>query len=116
MSPVKECGLKAQYSGLSAGARKGLEAFVEEMQHVKTRRYGGHCLWPDPIQRDLLDLPKYGCVNIHASLLPKYRGAAPIQWAVINGDEETGITTMMMDVETGYRRYAGENCGKTESG
>ena len=38
-------------------------------------------------------------MNIHASLLPKYRGAAPIQWAVINGDEETGITTMMMDVE-----------------
>ena len=47
----------------------------------------------------ILDLPKYGCVNVHASLLPKYRGAAPIQWAVINGDEETGITTMMMDVE-----------------
>ncbi|MFR5733508.1 MAG: formyltransferase family protein [Clostridium sp.] len=38
-------------------------------------------------------------MNIHASLLPKYRGAAPIQWAVINGDKETGITTMMMDVE-----------------
>ena len=47
----------------------------------------------------ILDLPKYGCVNVHASLLPKYRGAAPIQWAVINGDKETGITTMMMDVE-----------------
>ena len=51
------------------------------------------------LPKSLLDLPKYGCVNIHASLLPKYRGAAPIQWAVINGDEETGITTMMMDVE-----------------
>lgn len=44
----------------------------------------------------ILELPKYGCVNIHASLLPKYRGAAPIQWAVIDGERETGITTMMM--------------------
>ena len=51
------------------------------------------------LPKSLLDRPKYGCVNIHASLLPKYRGAAPIQWAVINGDKETGITTMMMDVE-----------------
>lgn len=45
----------------------------------------------------ILKLPRYGCINIHASLLPKYRGAAPIQWAVINGEKETGITTMMMD-------------------
>ena len=44
------------------------------------------------------ELPKYGCINIHASLLPKYRGAAPIQWCVIDGERETGITTMMMDV------------------
>ena len=43
-------------------------------------------------------LEKYGCINIHASLLPKYRGAAPIQWCVIDGERETGITTMMMDV------------------
>ena len=45
----------------------------------------------------ILNLPHYGCINIHASLLPKYRGAAPIQWAVINGDRETGVTTMLMD-------------------
>ena len=44
----------------------------------------------------VLDMPKYGCVNVHASLLPRYRGAAPIQWAVINGDKETGVTTMQM--------------------
>lgn len=50
------------------------------------------------LSRDLLDLPPYGCINIHASLLPKYRGAAPIQWAVIDGEKETGVTTMMMDV------------------
>lgn len=55
------------------------------------------------LSKEVLDLPVYGCVNIHASLLPKYRGAAPIQWAVINGEKETGITTMMMDegIDTG---------------
>ena len=45
----------------------------------------------------VLTLPRYGCINIHASLLPKYRGAAPIQWAVINGEEVSGVTTMQMD-------------------
>ena len=49
------------------------------------------------IPQAILDLPPYGCINIHASLLPKYRGAAPIQWAVIDGEKETGITTMQMD-------------------
>lgn len=44
----------------------------------------------------ILDYPKYGCVNVHASLLPKYRGAAPIQWAIINGEKVTGVTTMLM--------------------
>ncbi|MGN1014192.1 MAG: methionyl-tRNA formyltransferase [Butyricicoccus sp.] len=46
----------------------------------------------------VLDLPKYGCINIHGSLLPKYRGAAPIQWAVINGEKIAGVTTMQMGV------------------
>lgn len=50
------------------------------------------------LPKELLDMPKYGCVNVHASLLPKYRGAAPIQWAVINGDRVSGVTTMRMDV------------------
>jgi methionyl-tRNA formyltransferase len=45
----------------------------------------------------ILHLPAYGCINVHASLLPKYRGAAPIQWAIINGEKQTGITTMLMD-------------------
>lgn len=45
----------------------------------------------------VLDLPKYGCINLHASILPAYRGAAPIQWSVLNGDSETGITIMQMD-------------------
>lgn len=49
------------------------------------------------LKRDILDIPKYGCLNIHASLLPKYRGAAPINWAIIEGEKETGITIMEMD-------------------
>ena len=55
------------------------------------------------LTRAVLDIPAMGCVNVHASLLPKYRGAAPIQWAVIDGEKETGVTTMMMDegIDTG---------------
>jgi methionyl-tRNA formyltransferase len=45
----------------------------------------------------ILDLPRHGCLNVHPSLLPKYRGAAPIQWAIANGDTETGVTIMKMD-------------------
>ena len=47
--------------------------------------------------QEILDLPKFGCINVHASLLPKYRGAAPIEWAMINGEKFTGITTMKMN-------------------
>lgn len=55
------------------------------------------------LPRDILDCPRLGCVNVHGSILPKYRGAAPIQWAVIDGEKETGVTTMMMDegIDTG---------------
>ncbi|WP_102204698.1 methionyl-tRNA formyltransferase, partial [Fischerella thermalis] len=49
------------------------------------------------LSQEILDIPKLGCVNVHASILPKYRGAAPIQWCLYNGDKETGITTMLMD-------------------
>lgn len=49
------------------------------------------------LPENILSIPKFGCINVHASLLPKYRGAAPIQWAVINGDKETGVTVMQMD-------------------
>lgn len=64
-----------------------------------------HTLVPDLIvvvaygkilPKQVLDFPRYGCVNVHASLLPKYRGAGPIQWSIINGETETGITTMQM--------------------
>lgn len=50
------------------------------------------------IPKEILDIPRFGCINVHGSLLPKYRGAAPIQWAVINGEKETGVTTMFMDI------------------
>lgn len=50
------------------------------------------------LPKEVLDIPKYGCINLHASLLPKYRGAAPINWCIINGDKYTGNTTMLMDV------------------
>ena len=50
------------------------------------------------LPKEILDIPKYGCINVHGSLLPKYRGAAPIQWAIINGEKTTGITTMYMDI------------------
>jgi len=50
------------------------------------------------LPKSLLDIPPHGCINVHASLLPRYRGAAPINWCIINGESETGITTMMMDV------------------
>lgn len=49
------------------------------------------------LPKDFLDYPKFGCINIHGSILPKYRGASPVQWAVLNGDSEAGITSMQMD-------------------
>ncbi len=48
------------------------------------------------LPKEILELPRYGCVNVHASLLPKYRGAGPIQWSILNGEKETGVTTMYM--------------------
>lgn len=49
------------------------------------------------LPKEVIDYPRYGCINVHGSILPKYRGAAPIQWSVINGDKETGVTTMLMN-------------------
>lgn len=73
------------------------------------------------LTREILDIPKHGCINLHASLLPKYRGAAPINWAIINGEKTTGNTTMLMnegldtgdmllcnEVEIGNKTTAGE--------
>ena len=54
--------------------------------------------WGQLLSKENLEIPKYGCINVHGSLLPKYRGAAPIQWAVVDGEKKTGITIMMTDV------------------
>lgn len=64
------------------------------------------------LPKSILDIAKYGCVNVHASLLPKYRGAAPIQWAIIDGEKVTGVTTMMMDAGLD----TGDMLDKTEVG
>lgn len=63
------------------------------------------------LSQEILDIPPLGCINVHASLLPKLRGAAPIEWAVINGDETTGVTTMY----TVYELDAGDMLEKTET-
>lgn len=94
MSPVKECAMKHEIPVLQP-VRARNEDFVAQIRALDP----DVCVviaFGQILSKELLDIPKYGCVNIHASLLPKYRGAAPIQWAVINGDEESGITTMMM--------------------
>ena len=78
------------------------ESFVKELEAMKPEvivvvAFG------QILSKEILDMPKYGCVNVHASLLPKYRGSAPIQWAVIDGEKESGVTTMLMNegIDTG---------------
>lgn len=72
------------------------EAFIETLRQLNPDvivvvAYG------QILPESILNIPKYGCINVHGSLLPKYRGAAPIQWAVLDGEEKTGITTMFME-------------------
>jgi len=73
------------------------EAFIEEMEKLEID-LAIVVAFGQILPKRFLDLPKYGCINIHASLLPKYRGAGPIQWAIIHGEAITGVTTMFMDV------------------
>ena len=96
-SPVKELAVSKNIPVLQPEKVRNNIEFIEKIKSIN----------PDVIcvvaygkilPKELLEIPKYGCINVHASLLPKYRGAAPIQWAVLNGDKETGITTMYMDV------------------
>lgn len=99
--PVKECAL--QY-GLPVfqpdRIRKpeNLETFLKtECDMIVVAAFG------QILPKEILEHPKYCCINVHASLLPKYRGAAPIQWAIINGDEQTGVTIqkMALGIDTG---------------
>lgn len=93
--PVKEFALHSEIKVLQPTNIKDLaflnELSVTEPEIIVVVAYGK--ILPLPI----LKLPHFGCVNVHASLLPKYRGAAPIQWALINGEKKTGVTTMLMD-------------------
>ena len=95
-SPVKEYALEKGYKIYQPEKVRNNEEFLNELKNLN----------PDVIcvvaygkilPQALLDVAKLGAINVHGSLLPKYRGAAPIQWAVLNGDKETGVTTMYMD-------------------
>ena len=96
MSPVKKLALDNGLEVLTPLKIKNNEEIKE-----KLRSYDADIFvvvaYGKILPKDILDMPRLGCVNVHGSLLPKYRGAAPIQFAVINGDEKTGITTMLMD-------------------
>lgn len=96
-SPVKEY---AQEKGIEIYQPIKIRNNIEFIQKVKVLNPDLICVvaYGKILPKEILDIPKYGCINVHGSLLPKYRGAAPIQWAVLNGDKKTGITTMYMDV------------------
>ena len=95
-SPVKEF---AEEKGLKILQPEKVRKNEEFIKEVKSLNPDVICVvaYGKILPKEILDIPKYGCINVHGSLLPKYRGAAPIQWAVLNGDKETGITTMYMD-------------------
>ena len=94
-TPVKECAIKNNIDVFQPDTLKD-GAFLEELEKLNPEviivvAYGR--ILPEYI----LNYPKYGCINIHASLLPKYRGAGPIQWCLINGEKVTGVTAMYME-------------------
>lgn len=92
-SPVKRYALEKNIPVFQPNRIRREYQFLENMDIdlIVTCAYG------QIIPKEVLDLPKYGCINVHASLLPKYRGSAPIQWALFNGDDSTGVTIMFMD-------------------
>lgn len=95
MPPVKELALKYDipvYQPLKARE----ESFVYTLKEMNPELIVV-VAFGQILPKSILDIPKYGCVNVHASLLPRYRGAAPLNWVIINGEEKTGVTTMYMD-------------------
>ncbi len=94
-SPVKRAAMVHGYPVLQPHAVRD-DAFAQQMARLAPNLFVVVAFGQLLPQR-LLDIPCRGAVNVHASLLPRYRGAAPIQWPIINGDRETGVTTMMMD-------------------
>ena len=95
-SPVKEFALE---KNLKIYQPEKVKNNIEFFEEIKKLNPDVICVvaYGKILPKEVLDIPKYGCINVHGSLLPKYRGAAPIQWAVLNGDKLTGITTMYMD-------------------
>lgn len=96
LPPVKEYALKKKICVLQPESLKNSD-FTEKIKELKpdllvTAAYG------KMLPKGVLDIPPLGCINVHGSLLPKYRGAAPVHWSIINGEEVTGITTMFTDV------------------
>jgi len=94
-SPVKEIAAGAGLPVLQP-ARARDEAFLAALRGLQPELIVV-VAFGQLLPATLLDLPRFGCVNVHTSLLPKYRGAAPIQWAIANGERETGVTLMQMD-------------------
>ena len=96
-SPVKEFALEKNLKIYQPTKVRNNTEFIEE---IKTLNPDLLCVvaYGKILPKELLDIPKYGAINVHGSLLPEYRGAAPIQWAVLNGDKKTGVTTMFMDI------------------
>lgn len=96
-SPVKEYAIKNNLKIFQPEKVKNNEEFINEL---KTLEPDVICVvaYGKILPKEILDIPQYGCINVHASLLPQYRGAAPVQWSVLNGDKITGVTTMYMDV------------------
>lgn len=94
-TPVKECALKYNIPVFQPRRVREIEC-IEEL-----RKYNADIMvvvaFGQILPKEILEMTPYGCVNVHASLLPKYRGAAPIQWSIIDGEEITGVTTMQMD-------------------
>ena len=89
-SPVKKLALENDipvFQPLKASAPEFVEKLAELKPDIIVVAAFGQLL-----KTNLLELPRFGCINVHASLLPKYRGASPIQWSIINGDSETGVT------------------------
>ena len=95
-SPVKEFAIEKNLEVYQPVKIRDNKDFIDE---IKTLNPDVICVvaYGKILPKEILDIPKLGCINVHGSLLPKYRGAAPIQWAVLNGDKKTGITTIYMD-------------------
>ena len=94
-TPVKELAQELNIPVLTPSRMKD-EALLERLNSEKADFFVV-VAYGKILPKEILDMPKFGCINIHASLLPEYRGAAPIQWSIIDGKKKTGITTMLMD-------------------